>query len=87
MVTPLKSSILHPIGSNDGRCVQMAGTQSTQADDLRLLGIPSSRRIVAIIYPQHGMGSKDFPATSGQDSSRVTTRLSFQCRARAAQDI
>lgn len=28
------------IGSNDGRCVQMAGTQSVQADDLRLLGIP-----------------------------------------------
>ena len=32
----------------------MAGTQSVQADDLRLLGIPRSRQTVAIIYPQYG---------------------------------
>lgn len=45
----------------------MAGTQSVQADDLRLLGIPRSRQTVAIIYPQYGStGSRGFPPTSGQ---------------------
>ena len=34
------NSINHPIGSNDGRCVQMAGTYPVQYDELRLLGIP-----------------------------------------------
>ena len=50
----LVSSGLYPsaIGSNDGRCVQMAGTQSAQADDLHLLGIPRSRRTVASTDPQ-----------------------------------
>ena len=43
---------LSAIGSNDGRCVQMAGTQSAQADDLHLLGIPRSRRTVASTDPQ-----------------------------------
>lgn len=35
-----EASLSHSIGSSDGRCVQRAGTYSTQADDLRLLGIP-----------------------------------------------
>lgn len=54
------------IGSNDGRCVQMAGTQSVQADDLHILGIPRSRQTVAIIYPQYSTGLQGFPPTSGQ---------------------
>jgi hypothetical protein len=44
----------------------MAGTQSVQADDLRLLGIPRSRQTVAIIYPQYSTGLEGFPPTSGQ---------------------
>ena len=54
----LASFGLYPsaIGSNDGRCVQMAGTQSEQADDLHLLGIPRSRQTVAITDPHHDKG-------------------------------
>ena len=44
----------HTISSNDGRCVQVAGTQSVQADDLHILGIPCSRQTIASIYPKHG---------------------------------
>ncbi len=36
------------------------------ADDQRLLGIPRSRRTVAIVYPQYGTVLQGFPATSGQ---------------------
>ena len=32
-----------------------------QADDLRLLGIPRLRRIIAIVYPKHDTILKDFP--------------------------
>ena len=32
-----------------------------QADDLRLLGIPRSRLIIAKIYPYHDTHSKDYP--------------------------
>ncbi len=32
-----------------------------QIDDLRLLGIPRSRLIIAIIYPYHDARSKDCP--------------------------
>ena len=35
-----------------------------QADDLRLLGIPRSRLIIAIIYPYHDAYSKDYPDLS-----------------------
>ncbi len=48
------------IGSNDGRCVQMAGTQSVQADDLRLLGIPRLRQTVAITGSQHDNVLRDY---------------------------
>ena len=41
------------IGRSDGRCVQRAGTQSGQVDDLPLLGIPRSRAIVARHDPHH----------------------------------
>ena len=52
------STILYPctIGSNDGRCVQMTGTQSVRADDSRILGIPRSWQTVADANPQHGTG-------------------------------
>ena len=78
------------IGSNDGRCVQMAGTQSVWADDPRILGIPRSRQTVAIIYPQYGPGSQGFPPPSGQAATqkgRGSTPSPGQCSARAAQDI
>ena len=32
-----------------------------RADDSRLLGIPRSRLIIAIIYPYHDALSKDYP--------------------------
>ena len=40
------------IGRSDGRCVQRAGTWSARAHDLRLLGIPRWRFIIAI-YSHH----------------------------------
>ena len=59
-----------PIGSNDGRCVQMAGTQSVGADDPSLLGIPRSRRTVASIYPQYGKRIRRVSRpSSGQDAT------------------
>jgi hypothetical protein len=39
-----------------------------QADDLRLLGIPRSRQIVAIIYPRHGTNFQGFLPPSGWDT-------------------
>ena len=64
-LTPQCSSD-HSIGRSDGRCVQRAGTYSTRADDSRLQGIPRSRLIIPIIYPQHDASSKDFPRLSAQ---------------------
>ena len=40
------------IGSSDGRCVQGAGTQSIQAVDLHLRGIPRSKRIIPSVCPR-----------------------------------
>ena len=37
-----------------------------QIDDLRLLGIPRSRLIIAIIYPYHDASSKDCPGLSAK---------------------
>ena len=37
-----------------------------QFDELRLLGIPRSRLIIAIIYPYHDAGSKDCPGLSAK---------------------
>lgn len=51
-------SLSHPIGNSDGRCVQRPETYSTQVDDLHLLGIPHSRQIITIVYPQHSLSSK-----------------------------
>ena len=59
---PFVSSCLYHyvIGSNDGRCVQMAGTQSVQADDLRILGIPRLRQTVTITGSQHDNVLRDY---------------------------
>ncbi len=54
-----------------------------QADDLRLLGIPRSRLIIAIIYPYHDARSQITQAFQ----PRFYTRCMHQCSARAAQDI
>jgi hypothetical protein len=40
-----------PLGWNDGRCVQGAGTYSPRDDDARLLGIPYSRGRVSALDP------------------------------------
>ncbi len=40
-----------------------------QIDDLRLLGIPRSRLIIAIIYPYHDARSKDCPGLSAKVNS------------------
>ena len=37
-----------------------------QTDDLRLLGIPRSRLIIAIIYPYHVAHLKDYPGLSAE---------------------
>lgn len=49
-----------PIEHNDGRCVQMPGTQSGRPDEPSLLGIPRSGKIIAITYPRHDMVCKDY---------------------------
>ena len=38
-----------------------------QADDLRLLGIPRWRPIIAKVYPQHDKVSQDYPTLSGKE--------------------
>ena len=38
-----------------------------QFDELRLLGIPRSRLIIAIIYPYHDARSKDYPGLSAKE--------------------
>ena len=58
---------LSTIGSNDGRCVQVAGTNSARAVDSRLLGIPRSWQIVSITNPHHDAGSEGFPPLSRQE--------------------
>ena len=84
------------IGSNDGRCVQMAGTQSVQADDLRLLGIPRLRQTVAITGSQHDNGLRDYSILLKTGKPLLVKRtppkgqrahFRCQCRARAAQGI
>ncbi len=38
-----------------------------RADDSRLLGIPRSRSIIAIIYPYHDTHLQDYPDLSAKD--------------------
>ncbi len=40
-----------------------------QIDDLRLLGIPRSRLIIAIIYPYHDTHLSDYPDLSDKENS------------------
>ncbi len=54
------------ITGNDGRCVQEPGTYSVRSDETRLQDIPRSRTIIAMIYPHHDTGFKDFPRLSTQ---------------------
>jgi hypothetical protein len=65
-----------------------------RADDPRLLGIPRSRRTIAIVDPHHVVLSKDFPALPGKVAARLSrdaphnkTPCTQQCSARAAPDI
>ena len=65
-----------------------------RADDPRLLGIPRSRRTIAIVDPHHVVLSKDFPALPGKVAARTfrhaphnKTPCTQQCSARAAPDI
>ena len=37
-----------------------------QSDELRLLGIPRSRLIIAIIYPYHDACLEDYPGLSAK---------------------
>jgi len=62
-----RTSLKRSIGSSDGRCVQRAGTESTQAYDLRLLGIPGSRRTIASSNPYHEWGSTVYPLRSERE--------------------
>jgi len=70
----------------------MAGTQSVQLDELRVLGIPRSRQTVAIIDPNHDGSIGWFPRhlSVWAPMHRGCTSSACgggQCRARAAQDI
>ena len=65
------TSLKRSIGSSDGRCVQRAGTESTQAYDLRLLGIPGSRRTIASSDPNHEGGSAGYPFLSERENTLI----------------
>jgi hypothetical protein len=46
-----------------------------RADDSRLLGIPRSRLKIAIIYPYHDAGSKDYPDLSVKAIDSLTASV------------
>ena len=46
-----------------------------QADDLRLLGIPRSRSIIAIIYPHHDAHLKDYPDLSVKEVNSLNVSV------------
>ena len=57
-----------------------------QADDLRLLGIPRSRLIIAIIYPYHDTISKDYLTIPSKD--KLVERVSVaRVRPRTSKGI
>ena len=58
-----------------------------QIDDLRLLGIPRSRLIIAIIYPYHDARSKDYPGLSGQGYILVACISVARVRPRTSKGI
>ena len=81
------TSLKRSIGSSDGRCVQRAGTQSTQADDLRLLGIPGSRGIIASPDPYHEGGSAGYPSLSGRGRRHAEPFSVARVRPRTSKGI
>lgn len=52
--------------------VNAADVITMRADDSRLLGIPRSRSIIAMIYPYHDARSTDYPG-------RETTGTQLKC--------
>ena len=46
-----------------------------RADDSRLLGIPRSRLIIAIIYPYHDALSEDYPGLSAKVINSLTASV------------
>ena len=58
-----------------------------QIDDLRLLGIPRSRLIIAIIYPYHDARSKDCPGLSAKENKLVECISVARVRPRTSKGI
>ncbi len=59
-----------------------------RADDSRLLGIPRSRSIVAMIYPYHDARSKDYPSLSTQGKKELVACISVaRVRPRTSKGI
>ena len=58
-----------------------------QADDLRLLGIPRSRLIIAIIYPHHDAAFKRLPRPFGQGYKLVECVSVARVRPRTSKGI
>ena len=59
-----------PVGRNDGRCVQTAGTYSEQYSLLHLQGIPSSSLKIAKDYPNQDTVSVIHPVFQQSDTLR-----------------
>ena len=64
-INPEVSEILNP-GVATGGVYKGQGRNQTRADDPHLLGIPRSREIIAIPYPNHEEFSTGLPSPFGQ---------------------
>ena len=58
-----------------------------RADDSRLLGIPRSRSIIAMIYPYHDARSTDYPGLSTQENKLVACISVARVRPRTSKGI
>ena len=58
-----------------------------QADDLRLLGIPRWRWIIAIIYPHHDARLEDYPDLSAKVNELVDCTSVARVRPRTSKGI
>ena len=58
-----------------------------QIDDLRLLGIPRSRLIIAIIYSYHDAHLKDYPSLSTNDCKLIECISVARVRPRTSKGI
>ena len=59
-----------------------------RADDSRLLGIPRSRSIIAMIYPYHDARSTDYPGLSTQEKKELVACISVaRVRPRTSKGI